>query len=243
MRFSIITVTYNAEKYLTDTLNSVVSQEFLEFEHLIWDGGSQDRTLEIAESYPHVKIFRGKDVGISDAMNKGAALAKGEFLLHLHADDLLAHPKTLTIVDTYLKQHPEARWLYGQADVIDAKGMKKRTSPFIPFQHRRLRKYNLITHPATFISRPLFENLGGFDLSLRYCMDYDLWLRCAQVEPAYALPAVLSCFREHPGSLSTKEQVGVADEAYFVRNQYVKNFLERWRSYRTWKKRKKRITG
>lgn len=239
MRFSIVTITFNAEKYLAETLTSVANQTFSDFEHILWDGGSVDRTLEIAAQFPHVKVFQGKDRGISDAMNKGAALARGEFLLHLHADDFLINSQALMRINTCLKQHPDVKWLYGQADIVDNAGKRKRKGNFIPFYPTRLRKYNMIAHPATVISRELFALSGGFDPSLKYCMDYDLWLRLSQKTFAYALPATLSCFREHENSVSTKEQLGVADEAYAVRNRYVESLWERWRSYRTWKRRKR----
>ncbi len=237
MRFSIITITYNAEKYLQKTLQSVVEQQFSSFEHIVWDGGSTDGTLEIIGAFPHVKLYQGKDVGISDAMNRGASFTQGEFLLHLHADDILAHAKALLFVDTALKQHPEAKWLYGQANIIDEDGMIKETPHFQAYNYKRLKKYNCIAHPATFVSRELFLAQGGFDIGLRYAMDYDLWLRLGKTTPAFALRAVLSCFREHENSLSTACSVEVAKEAYFVRNRHLTSFIDRVRSYRTYKRR------
>lgn len=241
MRFSIITITYNAQAYLADTLESLLSQDFTDYEHLIWDGGSTDQTLAIAREFP-VKIYEGKDRGIADAMNKGAFLAKGDYLLHLHADDLLAHERVLSFIDTCLKQHPSG-WLYGRADVIDANGKRLRTTPYIPFEEKRLRKYNMITHPATIVSRELFMSVEGFNPNLNYCMDYDLWIRLAQVTKPFALDAVLAFFREHDHSCSTREPLAVADEAYKVRNSYVRFPWERWKSYRTWKKRREEILG
>ena len=237
MRFSIITITFNAELFLEETLNSVHQQTFRDFEHLIWDGGSQDSTLEIVKKFP-VKIFQGKDGGISDAMNRGAQLAKGEILLHLHADDLLFHPRVLAYVDHLFKQYPHLEWLYGLTQSINSKGIPLAQSEYQPFSLKRLKKYNCISHPATFIKRELFEKEGGFDTSLKYCMDYDLWLRLAKRSHPLAFPFTLASFRQHEGSLSTRETLGVADEAYAVRNRYLKGPIERFRSYRTWKKRR-----
>ncbi|MCC5831640.1 MAG: glycosyltransferase [Chlamydiales bacterium] len=240
MKFSVITVTYNAAAYLEQTLRSVAAQEFTDYEHLIWDGGSVDRTLEIARSFPHATLYEGQDEGIADAMNRGAALANGDFLIHLHADDLLAAPQVLAMVDTTLRLHPEVDWLYGRVKVIDFKGEYKRTTPYEPFSIKRLRRYNFISHPAVFIRRTLFERVGGFHKSLKYCMDYDLWLRLAAQTPPFALPTVLASFREHQYSLSTSEPLQVADEAYRVRNRYVATLFERYRSYRIWKKRRRK---
>jgi len=236
-RFSIITVALNSEKYIRKTLQSVADQDFCDYEHIVWDGGSSDGTMDIIEDFPHVKLICGSDSGISDAMNKGAQSARGEFLIHLHSDDLFHSSMVLGFLDTFLRQHPGALWVYGRADIIDDCGATIRHTPFIPYDAARLRKYNIITHPATVVSRKLFHEVGGFDVNIRYCMDYDLWLRLSKLVSAWATPIVMANFREHKNSLSTRDQRNVADEAYKVRNMYVESLWERFRSYRTWKSR------
>lgn len=241
MRFSIITITFNAEKHLAETLSSVARQQFDDFEHILWDGGSKDRTLEIAREFPHVKIFQGQDEGISDAMNKGAAFAKGEYLLHLHADDLLATEKSLLFVDTCLRQHPGVKWLYGGCETIDCNGASIGENAPVPFCKKKLRKFNIISHPATFVLRDLFEEIGGFRKELSYCMDYDLWLRLSKKTEPFVLRKNISFFRKHENSLSTKLPLFVAKEAHLVRLQHTKNPWKKLQSYRTWKRRVKRI--
>lgn len=241
MLFSVITVTYNAQIYLAETLQSVAQQEGADFEHLLWDGGSKDRTLAIARSFPHVKILQGKDSGIGDAMNRAATYAEGDFLLFLHGDDLLANRFSLLTAARTLGLHPHVEWLYGKAHIIDAEGALLKTTPFEPYSQKRLRRYNFISHPASIVSRSLFKKIGGFHTDLRFCMDYDLWLRLARFATPLALATPLACFREHRSSLSTKEPLHVTDEAYMVRNRYVATFCERLRSYRTWKKRRRHI--
>ncbi len=238
MKFSIITITYNAAAYLEQTLRSVDEQDLTDYEHIIWDGGSTDKTLEIARSFPRVKVYEGSDEGIADAMNRGAAFAEGEFLIHLHADDFLENPRVLTMIARTLHLHPHVDWLYGRLKVVDSDGEHVRTTPYEPYSFKRLRRYNFISHPATCVRRSLFEKVGGFHKNLKYCMDYDLWLRLAAQAPAFALSTVLACFREHQNSLSTSEPMNVTDESYQVRNAYVTTFYERYRSYRTWKKRR-----
>ncbi len=236
MRFSVITITFNAEAFLEKTLESVANQEHDSFEHIIWDGGSTDKTLEIASRYD-VKIHQGQDGGIADAMNKGAAFASGNILLHLHADDLLENPKVLSFADTAFLQHPHIRWLYGQAYTIDEKGELKSRSTYAPFSLKKLCRYNTITHPATFVERAFFEEVGGFNPQLKYCMDYELWLRLAHLSTPLALPTTFASFREHGGSLSTSTPRGVADEAYQIRNKYTCSLWQKWKSYKTWRKR------
>jgi glycosyltransferase involved in cell wall biosynthesis len=242
MRFSIITITLNAEKFLERTLASVSQQTFKDCEHIIWDGGSKDYTLDIIKAYPHVKLFSGKDSGISDAMNRGAQFAQGDYIIHLHADDCLAHPNALTDVNKFLIQHDNPLWAYGRAEIIDLNDQIVRTTDLIPFEAKRLRKYNIITHPAVILSRQLFIDQGGFRTNLKYSMDYELWLRLAKTHRAMSMPMIVAQFREHHGSLSTREVLGVANEAYLVRNEYVKNLWERFQSYRTWKRRCRKLT-
>ena len=200
--------------------------------------GSRDRTVEIARSFDHVKVIEGRDSGIADAMNRAAKYAQGEFLIYLHADDLFAHSRVLHMADRIINMHPSVEWFYGKAHIIDEEGALLRETPYEPFSAKRLRKYNFITHPATVLSRSLFEQVGGFQPDLKYCMDYDLWLRLSQYSLPLAFPTLFACFREHCHSLSTSEPLCVADEAYKVRNRYVRSLYERFRSYRTWKKRR-----
>ena len=89
MKFSIITVTYNAEDTLERTLQSVAQQTYPHIEHLIIDGASTDKTLEIAHRYPHAILHSEPDHGLYDAMNKGLRLATGDFLCFLNAGDTL----------------------------------------------------------------------------------------------------------------------------------------------------------
>jgi glycosyltransferase involved in cell wall biosynthesis len=241
MRFSVLTVTFNAAKFLRQTLHSVANQKGVEFEHILWDGGSKDKTLEIARSFSHVKILEGTDNGIGDAMNRAAAHAKGEFFLHLHADDFLAHESVLLMVDRVLRLHPHLEWVYGKAHFIDAQDTFLRTTSYEPFSAKRLRKYNFITHPATIVSASLFKKVGGFHADLRYCMDYDLWLRLSRFTTPFALATPLAYFRQHNSSISTRQPLRVTDEAYQVRNRYTASFYERLRSYLTWKKRRNKI--
>lgn len=95
--FSIITITYNAEKELPATLKSVDSQTCTDFEHLIIDGASKDSTLELLRRTPNPRrqVFSEPDRGLYDAMNKGLARARGEFVIFLNAGDAFSAPNTL----------------------------------------------------------------------------------------------------------------------------------------------------
>lgn len=99
-RFSIITACYNAASTLGSTICSVLSQDFAELEHIVVDGQSTDQSVGVASSFAdrRLRILSGPDRGVYDAMNKGAAVARGEYLLFLNADDLFATSTALSLI-------------------------------------------------------------------------------------------------------------------------------------------------
>ncbi|MEQ8714147.1 MAG: glycosyltransferase family 2 protein [Cyclobacteriaceae bacterium] len=118
-KISIITVCYNAENIILPTLKSVLKQGFDQYEHIIVDGDSNDRTKEIISSYashPKITVISEKDTGVYDAMNKGLVLAKGEYVLFLNAGDELAHENTLNQIFAYAAN---SDLIYGETNILD----------------------------------------------------------------------------------------------------------------------------
>ena len=118
--FSIITITYNAANELPATMRSVAEQSFTDFEHLIIDGASKDNTLEVAKSLgtEMMTIYSEPDKGLYDAMNKGLAKARGEYLIFLNAGDAFHAADTLQKMATASKSSPDI--IYGDTDLVDA---------------------------------------------------------------------------------------------------------------------------
>jgi len=121
-KVSIITVTYNAEKYLEKTIQSIIRQSYTPLEYIIIDGQSKDRTLEIAERYrDHIDLLITEpDKGLYDAMNKGLKFATGEFILFLNAGDLLNSARTLE--EAFIEYTPDTDIVYGKTMLIDEQG-------------------------------------------------------------------------------------------------------------------------
>tara|TARA_Y100001972_G_C7659507_1_gene332426 strand:- start:1638 stop:2387 length:750 start_codon:yes stop_codon:yes gene_type:complete len=115
---SIITVTYNAEKYVERTIKSVLRQTFKDLEYLIIDGNSSDRTLEIVEKHKKKieKVISEKDEGVYDAMNKGLQLAKGKYVLFLNAGDELSKQ---TILEEIFNSKQDADVYYGETNILN----------------------------------------------------------------------------------------------------------------------------
>ena len=105
--FSIITPSYNYAKYVRECIESVKAQEGVTFEHIVYDAGSTDGTLDILREYPHLDVTVEPDRGMSDAINKGFRKAKGKWVMWLNTDDRLL-PGALKSVAAFAEQHPEA---------------------------------------------------------------------------------------------------------------------------------------
>lgn len=225
MKISVITVVKNGAAYIKDTLDSVLSQSWQDIEHIVIDGGSTDETLSIVTTAtrhsPYLHVESAPDKGISDAMNKGLAFATGDVVCWLHADDFFAGTHVLEAVVQKFDENPEADWLTGGMLQVDAAGQTIRAFSVRSWSRRRLLRGNTLFHPATFIRRRVLEILGGFDSSLRYAMDYDLWLRLAERSDPVLINASLACFRVHSGSLSVSQVDAAFREEYAVRCRYL----------------------
>jgi len=192
MKFSIITCTYNSERYIKNNIKSLENQTFWDFEHIFIDGNSTDDTLEIIEEYRkkypnRVKFYQQKPGWISKAMNEWIRKSKWEYLIHLHSDDSLYEDKVLWAINKYLELNSDIDWVYGKANVVESDG---KTSVWI-FPSRSifqwdskswfgkylLKYFNFIPHQALFIKKDVFENFGYFDESISSAMDPDMWLR------------------------------------------------------------------
>jgi glycosyltransferase involved in cell wall biosynthesis len=227
LRISVITVTLNAERFLSECLASVAVQDDSLYEHIIVDGGSTDATLDIIKKHAaadsRVRWVTERDRGISDAMNKGVAMATGEVITHLNADDYYPHPQVLSTVLDFLCCYPKYEWLSAGLTFVSEEGSFLRDIRARRYSFRRLVRGNILLHPSTFIKRYLFNAVGGFNLSLSFCMDYDLFLRLGSVTPPLMVNKQLSCFRVHADSRSVFHAEQAYEEEYRVRMNYLRS--------------------
>jgi len=218
--FSIVTCTWNSAATLPATLASLRSQTCQDIEHIFVDGGSTDATLALLADFPGQKrILHGVRGGISHAMNCGVQAATGKIVAHLHADDYYAASDVLASVAQALEESRRA-WLVGEIAVL-ADGQVLPPQPRRPYSYRALVSGRaFVPHPATFVRRTMFGQVGSFDETLHYAMDIDLWLRLAAHTPPVVLPRVLAVFRDHPGSVSSANKLRARQEEWGVRRRY-----------------------
>ena len=180
MKISIITATYNSEKTLKDTLESVLKQTYSNYEHIIIDGLSKDKTIDIVKEYKEkyngkLKYISEKDTGLYDAMNKGISLASGDIIGILNSDDIYANNNVLTtIIDKFKKTNCDG--VYGNLVFMDEKTMSK---PQRIWKSKTGKIGNgwHPAHPTLYLKKEVYEKVGKFNLKYRICADYDFMIR------------------------------------------------------------------
>lgn len=236
--FSIITITYNSQAYLADTLASVESQTYSDYEHIFVDGGSTDQTLSLIKEYQahdpgRVKLISSPAKGISNAMNLGISKSRGVYLIHLHSDDYLHDKGVLQDVATHLHSHPDLDWIYGQIQVVESDGSSVGVFPkHLIFQlgwRYLLQFFNFVPHQAVFIKREIFTRFGSFDESLRSAMDQDLWFRLNYKTKWQYFDRLISCYRVHNQAKSSSLGNYQSNRAEYkrVQSKYLSSWVDR----------------
>ncbi len=179
MKITIITVCYNSAGTIGSTLRSIARQTFRDFEHIIVDGGSTDGTLALInhwDGHP-VRLANGPDRGIYDAMNKGIAMATGDVLGFLNADDRYANDGVL---HTIAAAFADGRTDFSHGDLVFVNAGDRKVTRYwkgSPFDRREFLRGWLPPHPTLYIRRSLVEAVGPFSLSYRVAADIEWMMR------------------------------------------------------------------
>lgn len=244
LTFSVITCTWNSATYLQESIASVLAQDHPNIEYIFVDGGSTDGTLEqiraLDRPYQLLENVKG---GVSRAMNEGLRVATGDVIAYIHSDDYYLAPNVLSTVARHLEESGR-QWLFGRTMTL-SEGKLHADDWVVPrFSYAKLLRGNFIPHPATFVRRDLMLRAGGFSTSLKYAMDYDLWLKIGKLAEPVQLDEALAAFREHEGSLSSSSRTRLAAmaEDFRVRLAYSShNPIERLAHYARYFVRRQRV--
>lgn len=189
--FSIITVCYNSEKTIARTIKSVLEQTYKDYEYIIIDGSSLDKTFEIVNSYSSkflgkLQVISEPDQGIYDAINKGINLAKGRVIGIVNSDDWY-EKETLEIVAAHYEPSDDCI-LYGLLRYL--RGGKE--FMILSYNHEFLHE-RMINHPTCFVPKNIYKKVGTYELKYQLAADYDFLLKCKEKGFKFRhLPFILS---------------------------------------------------
>lgn len=180
MKISIITITYNSENTIRDTIDSVLSQTYDDIEYIIVDGNSSDKTMEIIKSYDDKisKVVSEPDKGLYDALNKGIGLATGDVVGFMHSDDIYASKSVVkTIAEVFEKKDVDS--FYGDLIYVDKDNTDnaRRIWRARKFSKRKMLRGWMPPHPTFYAKKEVYKKFGGFNLNFKIAADYENMLR------------------------------------------------------------------
>jgi glycosyltransferase involved in cell wall biosynthesis len=199
--FSVVTPSYNQGQFIRATIESVLSQGIPDLQYLVMDGGSKDGTVAILEEYGgRLSFVSERDQGTGDAVNKGLALCQAEIIGWLNSDDIY-YPQTLPRVLELFELHPEVDVIYGRAHHIDEQGKVIEEYATAEWSFEALTRHCIISQPAAFFRRRVFEKHGFLAIAHKYCVDYEFWIRLAKQGAKFLfVPELFAATRLHDQS-------------------------------------------
>jgi len=232
-RVSIVVPAYNCGAFVSETIDSALSQTYKDFEIIVVDDGSADNTSEVVQGYGNkIKYVYQKNSGMGAARNRGVSLSQGEHLAFLDHDDLF-YPTKLEKQAALLEHNPKLGMVYCGAHIIDSEGRRtgrcfampgnQGKTPVHGYVFENALQKSLCNSTMAMVPRKAFEELGGF-ASYRFSADYDLWLKIAYRYPIGYVPEALCAYRVHPRMASKSS---LAEDTYTDHIEVLTYWLER----------------
>jgi len=200
-KVTVLMPVYNGERYLNEAVDSILGQTFTDFEFLIIDDASTDKTPEILRSYddPRIRVVTNEEnLGLSKSLNKGLALARGEFIARMDADDV-SYPYRLQVQHEFMTQHPGAGVIGSWAEYIDRKGeiVHRYRAPIFPEENYfYLHFQNCIVHSSVMFRKDVVISNNGYDESIDKAQDFELWNRLSKIVDIHQIPEFLVQWRD-----------------------------------------------
>ena len=186
MKISIITTSYNSENSIKDTIESVLTQNYKDFEHVIVDGGSKDNTLAIIKEYEpkyngRLKYISEPDKGIYDAMNKGIRMATGDVVGILNSDDFFSANNILSSVVTNFSDGVEA--VFGDVHYVNDSDLNRSVRKYSSanFKPAQMMMGFMPAHPSFYCKKEVFDKVGLYDPSFKIAADFEFLLRAIYI--------------------------------------------------------------
>lgn len=213
--FSIVTCTYNSERYIKNNITSVNNQTYKNYEQIFIDGKSDDATINlirynVKKRINAVKVYYQKPQGVASAFNLGLKKTKGSYVIFLNSDDSFYDKNVLSKINKLLMKNDDLDWIYGKINVILPKGKNVGVFPdkkiFQLHNSYLLKYFNYIPHQAVFMRRSLFKKFGSFNERLKSSMDYDYFLRVAPKTKWHFFNEIVSNYLVRTDSVSSSKK-------------------------------------
>lgn len=229
MRISIVTPSLNQARFLEQCLRSVAEQRGGDVEHVVFDGGSTDGSIDILRRRGEtVRWVSRRDGGQSDAVNQGFRATDGDIVGWVNSDDFY-YPGAFEAVRAAFAADADLDAVYGQADLVDVDGIAYARFPTEPWNPARLYASCYICQPALFLRRRAIDKVGLLNADLHFCMDYEYWLRMARAGLVVReIPAKLAASRMYPTNKSMGSRIRMHAEINTMLRDQLRTTPERW---------------
>lgn len=221
---SVLTPSFNSGDYIERALQSVCAQTYQNYEHIVVDGGSTDKTLDILKTYSHIKWLSEPDAGQSDAMNKAFALSSGELIVYLNADDSFAEGAFEAVIKGF-SLYPDSDIIVGNVLIV-RNGKQKMHVPSIEYKDLLLYyKWRFPLNPTQyFYKRHVQETTGAFPTHYHYAMDYWFLLKAYHMFSIKKINVVLGTYYFHndnkSGTSASLREIHRMVLTYLLRNDF-----------------------
>lgn len=214
---SIITPSFNQAAFLEQTIKSVLDQDYPSIEYLVTDGGSTDGSVDIIKRYAKRLTWwvSEKDKGQADAINKGFARAKGEFIAWVNSDDYY-QPGAISSAVAVLQANPDVGLVFGDVQVVDREGRILNNLHYGDWTLADLMTFHIIGQPAVFMRRSVLEKAGYLDLKYHFMLDHQLWLRMGIQAGIKYVPQLWAGAHYHEDCKNLSQAAEFGKDAYHI---------------------------
>lgn len=217
---------YNAEKHIEEAIISIINQSYEDFEFIIVNDGSTDKTLSIIKKYANldkrIRLINQNNIGLTKTLIKLVDMAKGKYIARMDADDI-SHEKRLLLQVDYLDKNQNTAVIGSWVNIINKRGeidRKKKLTTSRKKIKKRIIYGNQLVHGSVTFRKDIYNIVGGYDSNFRYSQDYELWLRITKKANIANYPSYLYSLRVHKDSISSKNLKSQLD---FAVNAVLKN--------------------